>query len=136
MEEKRGASDFLISKKHFMLFDTSLEFARQSDASDVLKDFRDRFIIPTENGKEQVYFLGNSLGLQPKSTLPAIQEVMNEWASFGVEGFFKGRNPWLQYHDQLTTPLGNIVGALPSEIVYRILLFFLHLQEHLIMINI
>lgn len=117
MEEKRGASDFLISKKHFMLFDTSLEFARQSDASDVLKDFRDRFIIPTENGKEQVYFLGNSLGLQPKSTLPAIQEVMNEWASFGVEGFFKGRNPWLQYHDQLTKPLGNIVGALPSEIV-------------------
>lgn len=100
-----------------MSFDTSLEFALRADASDELNHFRIRFIHPTENGKEQVYFLGNSLGLQPKSTQAAIKEVLDQWASFGVEGFFKGKNPWLQYHDQLTGPLSKIVGALPSEIV-------------------
>lgn len=100
-----------------MSFDTSLEFAKDLDSKDEQRHFRNQFIIPVENGKEQVYFLGNSLGLQPKTTAAAIQEVLDQWASFGVEGFFKGRNPWLQYHDQLTKPLGNIVGAQPSEIV-------------------
>ncbi len=53
-----------------------------------MKEFRDRFIIPQRNGKDRVYLLGNSLGLQPRVTANAINEVLYQWAHYGVEGFF------------------------------------------------
>ena len=100
-----------------MRFQNNLSFAQQLDAQDELKSFRDRFIIPVIDAKQQIYFLGNSLGLQPKSTEPALKEILQQWATYGVEGFFMGSNPWLQYHDQMIEPLAAIVGAMPSEVV-------------------
>ena len=97
--------------------DNSLSFARQLDQKDVLRNCRDQFIIPSVNGKEQIYFLGNSLGLQPKSAQKHIRQIMDDWASLGVESFFHAKEPWMQYHDTLTHPLSKIVGALPHEIV-------------------
>src|SRR5258706_14576456 len=98
------------------MYQHSLEFARQSDALDPLKDFREKFIIPSINGKEQIYFLGNSLGLQPKNAKEELNKILDQWGQYGVEGFFKGDQPWIDYHDQLTKPLAKIVGALPHEI--------------------
>ncbi|MGC4038837.1 MAG: kynureninase [Chitinophagaceae bacterium] len=100
-----------------MVFEDSIEFARRLDSDDPLKSFRDEFIIPTIDGKEQIYFLGNSLGLQPKKTELAIKEVLGQWADYGVEGFFKGDKPWLYSHNDLVKPLASIVGALPNEVV-------------------
>ncbi|MEI9944507.1 MAG: kynureninase [Chitinophagaceae bacterium] len=99
-----------------MQFENSLQFAQQLDKVDLLKNFRNDFIIPSINGKEQIYFLGNSLGLQPKNTKEELNKILDQWAAHGVEGFFEGDNPWLDYHDQLTKPLSAIVGALPQEI--------------------
>jgi len=99
-----------------MQFENTLQFAQQLDKDDPLKDFRKRFIIPTVNGKEQIYFLGNSLGLQPKNAKNEIDKILNQWASHGVEGFFKGNDPWINYHDQLAKPLSKIVGALLYEV--------------------
>ena len=82
-----------------------------------MKEFRDRFIIPQRNGRDQIYFLGNSLGLQPRTTANAINEVLYQWSHYGVEGFFEGDKPWLQLHDSLTAPLSKIVGAKSSEVV-------------------
>src|SRR6188474_1498715 len=100
----------------FMQFENSLLFARQLNNDDPLKDFRNRFIIPSLNDKEQIYFLGNSLGLQPKNAKEEIDKIFNQWAAYGVEGFFKGDDPWINYHDKLIQPLSKIVGALPQEI--------------------
>lgn len=100
-----------------MIFENTLSFAQSLDADDPLKSWRDEFIIPVHDGKEQVYLLGNSLGLQPKQTKTAIEQVLNQWGKYGVEGFFMGDQPWLDYHDQLTKPLAAIVGARPKEIV-------------------
>ena len=99
-----------------MQFENSLLFAQQLDKDDPLKDFRNRFIIPSVNGKEQIYFLGNSLGLQPKNAKEEVDKIFNQWAAYGVEGFFKGDDPWINYHNQLIQPLSKIVGALPHEI--------------------
>lgn len=98
-------------------FDNSLDFARELDRNDPMKRFREQFIIPQINEREQVYFLGNSLGLQPVSTSAHIQFILKDWADQGVESFFNAREPWLDYHDQLRGPLATIVGALPQEIV-------------------
>ena len=100
-----------------MRFENSLEYAQKLDQEDNLKSFRKRFIIPEKNGKEQIYFLGNSLGLQPKSTQSYIEAILSEWGQYGVEGFFSGDHPWYYLHDELAMPLSKIVGALPHEIV-------------------
>lgn len=94
----------------------SLTYARQQDRDDPLRDFREKFVIPCINGKQQIYFLGNSLGLQSKNTEQEIDKVLGQWANYGVEGFFMGDAPWMDYHDRLTKPLSKILGALPHEI--------------------
>lgn len=97
-------------------FKNTLSYAQDLDANDPLKSFRQQFIIPFHEGKEQAYFLGNSLGLQPKNTKTEILKILDQWGAYGVEAFFMGDNPWLHYHEQLTKPLSVIVGALPEEI--------------------
>lgn len=100
-----------------MNFQNTQSFARELDSQDELKAFRNEFITPVIDGRRQIYFLGNSLGLQPVRTQGYLQQVLNKWANYGVEGFFMGEQPWLQYHDQLVQPLSQIVGALPHEVV-------------------
>jgi kynureninase len=100
-----------------MEFLPTLEFAQSLDQQDKLKDFRNRFIIPEVNGKQHVYFLGNSLGLQPKSAGDYMQRILQDWASLGVESFFQAKEPWMDYHDKLTGTLSTVVGALPGEVV-------------------
>lgn len=100
-----------------MTFENTLAFAQQFDRQDKLAHFRNRFLIPQHEGRDAIYFTGNSLGLQPKTTATYLQEVLNDWAQLGVEGFFQAKDAWLHYHESLLEPLGNIVGALPHEVV-------------------
>ena len=101
-----------------MTYQNSLSFAQQLDAEDPLKKFRNEFHIPKDkNGKEQLYFCGNSLGLQPKKTQEYLQEELNDWANLGVEGHTDAKHPWLPYHEFLTKKMAKIVGAKPSETV-------------------
>ena len=111
---------------------SELLYARSLDAADSLAGFREQFIIPQEHGQPQVYFLGNSLGLQPKSTGPYIQKVLGQWAKYGVESFFMGEDPWLNYHDHLVNPLAKIVGAHPAEVV---VMNQLTVNLHLLMVS-
>jgi kynureninase len=98
------------------MHEATLGYARQLDINDDLAAFKNRFLFPTQNGNEQVYFLGNSLGLQPVKTKKYIDTVLEQWNLHGVEGFFRGNNPWMNYHDNLLEPLSEILGAKISEI--------------------
>jgi kynureninase len=100
-----------------MNFQNTIAGAQSLDRADALSRFRSEFLIPMHNGAAAVYFLGNSLGLQPKRTKAAIEDVLTQWSNLGVEGFFKGEKPWLQMHRELTPALSKIVGALPQEVV-------------------
>lgn len=115
-----------------MKLDNSLSFAQELDKNDSLKEFRNKFIIPSVKGQEQIYFLGNSLGLQPKDVKNELDKILNQWASYGVEGFFKGEIPWMDYHDSLKKPLAKIVGALPHEVS---LMNYLTVNLHLMMVS-
>lgn len=95
----------------------SLAYAKSLDEKDALKSYRDRFFIPKINGEESVYFTGNSLGLQPKSVKDYIQNELDDWATFGVEGHFEAKKPWFAYHEFLTEKIAKIVGAKTSEVV-------------------
>lgn len=98
-------------------FEATLDFARSQDDTDTLHSFRERFFFPQHDGKDAYYFCGNSLGLQPRSATWLFQRELDDWATHGVEGHFRARNPWMYYHDQFSGSLAKIVGADPSEVV-------------------
>ena len=87
------------------------------DAADPLRALRDEFLIPRHGGKEQAYFCGNSLGLQPKGARAMVEEVLDKWAAQAVEGHFLDPAPWMPYHELVREPLAAVVGAEPSEVV-------------------
>jgi len=101
-----------------MTYQNTLAYAQQQDTEDKLSYLREQFHIPKDkNGNDWLYFTGNSLGLQPKNTQKYIQQELDDWANFGVEGHFKAKNPWLSYHEFLTESMAKIVGAKPLEVV-------------------
>lgn len=105
-----------------MKYQNSLAFAKQLDTEDSLAYLRDKFHIPKVKSEvlrrtEWLYFTGNSLGLQPKSTKEYINQELEDWANFGVEGHLEAKNPWLNYHELLTNKMAKIVGAKPIEVV-------------------
>jgi kynureninase len=100
-----------------IVFKNSLSFAQEMDAKDPLHPFRDKFAFPVIKGKRQLYFTGNSLGLKPLAADEAIKVELEDWANWGVEGHFEGRNPWFSYHEMFTDKLSHIVGATALEVV-------------------
>lgn len=99
-------------------FRPHLEFARSLDQKDVLRSYRNSFYIPKDvSGNECLYFTGNSLGLQPKTTKAAIEQELLDWATLGVQGHLEAKNPWMPYHEFLTESMAKIVGAKPIEVV-------------------
>lgn len=101
-----------------MNYKTTKDFALHLDSEDELGKYREQFHIPLQkNGKEHIYFCGNSLGLQPKRTKDFLDQEMNDWANLGVEGHHHAKNPWLPYHEFLSKSYANLVGARTTEVV-------------------
>ncbi len=95
---------------------STLTYAQQQDTDDPLHKYRDQFLIPEKDGRPQLYFCGNSLGLQPQSARAAIEREMDVWQNHGVEGWFDREDPWLYYHKYCKGTLAEIVGAKASEV--------------------
>ena len=58
-------------------FKKGKSFAERLDLEDPLAQYRENFHIPkSQNGNDVIYFLGNSLGLQPKGAIDAVMEEM------------------------------------------------------------
>ncbi len=87
------------------------------DAHDPLRGFRDEFLLPRHGDGEQAYFVGNSLGLQPRLARDHVLEVLDKWASEAVEGHFSGPTAWMEYHGLVREGLAQLVGARPLEVV-------------------
>lgn len=91
---------------------TSKEFALQKDRDDVLKSFREQFIIDSEN---TIYLDGNSLGRLPKKTKSLIDEVVqNQWGTELIESW---NRHWYRKSEQLGDKIAPIVGASPGEVI-------------------
>ena len=99
-------------------FEGNKAFALEMDSKDELRNFRDQYHIPKKEGKDAIYFCGNSLGLQPKEAAGLVENEMNRWRDLGVEGHFKGEWPWTQYHKAVVHAAMDIVGAKEEEIIH------------------
>jgi kynureninase len=92
-------------------------WALARDAADPLASFRSEFLIPPHGSGEQVYLCGNSLGLQPRATRQALIDELDDWAALAVEAHFRGKHPWMPYHELVRENLAELVGAQPGEVV-------------------
>ena len=95
----------------------TLQQARALDAADSLRTYRSQFSIPQHEGRDTIYFCGNSLGLAPHAAEAALLDEYRHWQTHGVEGHFRGERPWMHYHKELTAGSAHVVGARPEEVV-------------------
>ena len=130
----------------------SLAFAQRLDVQDTLSHLRDEFILPTKaslkkkaldgripgepatangtngvNGtsasdEQGIYFVGNSLGAQPKAVRRYVEAQLETWSSIGVAGHFNtlGNSPltsWQDLAEDCAVKSADLIGASPHEIV-------------------
>ncbi len=108
---------------------TQKSFALEADKNDPLASYKDQFYFPQHDGKNAIYFCGNSLGLQPKKLAASIQTELDTWKEIAVGGYFGGKNPWLYYPDQCKPALAKMIGSMDSEVtVMNALTVNLHLM--------
>ncbi|MGH8074125.1 MAG: kynureninase [Lysobacter sp.] len=97
--------------------DLDLALARSRDAADPLPTLRAEFHVPRHGDGEQAYFVGNSLGLQPRGARAQVEDVLDKWSMEAVEGHFRGNSQWMSYHHLMSESLARLVGARPQEVV-------------------
>jgi kynureninase len=101
-----------------MQFSADQDFAREMDAQDPLRDFREHFYLPVgKDGKPLIYFAGNSLGPMPKSARHIVEEELDNWAALAVDAHHAAGTPWYSYHEALREPISRLVGAKPIEVI-------------------
>jgi len=101
-----------------MHFSADEDFARQLDAEDPLRHFREKFHLPLgKDGNPLIYFAGNSLGLMPKSARQIVEQELDNWAKLGVDAHLDATPPWYWYHETLREPTARLVGAQPNEVI-------------------
>ena len=101
-----------------MHFSGDEDVARQLDAEDPLRGFREKFSLPLgNNGKPVIYFAGNSLGLMPKGARQIVEEELDNWAKLGVDAHHATGTPWYSYHEALREPMARLVGSKPLEVI-------------------
>jgi len=110
-------------------FEATFAFAHEQDKNDPLRKLREEFYFPQHNGKDAIYFCGNSLGLQSKNISGAIEQELNDWKELVVGGYLHAKNPWLYYQHNFSKPLSKIVGCKENEVtVMNTLTVNLHLM--------
>jgi len=99
-------------------FESNRAFAQRMDLEDPLRSFRADYHIPRRDGRELIYFCGNSLGLQPRAAQDRVQDEIDRWRDLAVEGHFKGDPPWTSFHRSVEEAAATLVGAQPEEIIH------------------
>ncbi len=90
----------------------TLEGALESDRTDPLAPFAQRFDVPDE-----CYLDGNSLGPASDAAVAALEHVIEEWRTLGIRGWTEGDPPWFWYGERLGERVAPLVGGQPAEVV-------------------
>lgn len=93
--------------------DLSEEYAVELDKQDKLKDYRNEFY--TQN--DVIYLDGNSLGLLSKRAETALQQTVEAWKNYGIDGWTKGEHPWFYLSESLGDLSAPLIGASKEEVI-------------------
>lgn len=86
---------------------------KRLDQQDPLANFKQEFFVE----KEMVYMDGNSLGLMSKRAETALQNLMESWKTFGIDGWTEGEHPWFTLAESLSARIAPLVGAQSHEVM-------------------
>jgi kynureninase len=87
----------------------SMERARDLDAEDPLRGYRDRFAF---GDPSVIYLNGNSLGAPPTQTVDRIRQVIDhEWAT----GLVQSWDHWVDLPVQAGEAVAELIGAAPGQ---------------------
>ena len=89
------------------------DHAATLDAQDPLASFADRFFRPDCIA----YLDGNSLGLLSLDAERTIQNALQAWKIYGVEGWTTAEPAWFTLGEQLGAEMAPLVGAAPRSVV-------------------
>lgn len=90
------------------------EGALALDRADALSSLRAELAVPPWLGGRYptlAYMAGDSLGLMPLAARDAVVEELDAWAQLGQEGRFRGKHPWLPYHEAVRETSARLVGG-------------------------
>jgi kynureninase len=100
------------------VFSADERFAREMDARDPLREFREQFHLPLgKDARPAIYFAGNSLGLMPKAARDIVDQELDNWAKLGVDAHHATGTPWYTYQEALREPTARLLGAKRIEVV-------------------
>ncbi|XP_045873940.1 kynureninase [Meles meles] len=123
---------------------TDERVALHLDEEDKLRHFKEHFHIPkmqdlpavdlslVNKDENAIYFLGNSLGLQPKMVKTYLEEELDKWAKMGAYGHDLGKRPWITGDETIVGLMNDIVGANEKEIA---LMNALTVNLHLLLLS-
>lgn len=92
---------------------TEKSYASYLDEQDALKKFRNEFYNPTNT----IYFDGNSLGLMSKRAEKAVDDAIQSWKQYAIDGWTAGPNPWYYLSDKLGAMSAPLIGANADEVI-------------------
>ncbi len=69
--------------------DTSKQYAAKLDATDRLAPYQKEFYLD----KNTIYMDGNSLGLLSKRAEQAVLQMLEDWKTYGIDGWTDGQYP-------------------------------------------
>jgi len=88
-------------------------YARERDANDALRGFRDRFYLPPD----RIYMDGNSLGPLSREAEASVLAALADWKAHAIEGWTADERPWFWIGEELGALQADLVGAEPEEVV-------------------
>lgn len=95
-----------------MSIETSLSKARELDQQDLLRTFRELFVI---NEPSMIYLDGNSLGRLPRKTVDYTENAIREqWGTRLIRSWNEG---WYLQSVRLGKKIAQIIGAHPEEVI-------------------
>lgn len=89
------------------------EQAETWDREDPLRRFREEFYL-TEG---KIYLDGNSLGLLSRRAERKVEQTLEDWRKYGVDGWTEGSSPWFTMSERLGALTAPLVGADEEEVI-------------------
>ncbi len=94
------------------MIDTSLEYARQLDATDALAPFRERFVF---NDPDLIYLDGNSLGRLARDSAALLADLTQKaWGERLIRSWNEG---WWEAPVRIGAKIAQLIGAGPDEVI-------------------
>src|SRR5262249_48638879 len=92
-------------------FRTDLVYARELDAADELREFRQRFVI---DDPKLIYVDGNSLSRLPRASVDLSHTLLEQWGSRLIRAW---NESWFHLAEKISAKIARIIGADPGEVI-------------------